>query len=136
MIAKHAAANNLPLALVHRVVKRESDYNPRCIYAGNYGLDADPYGHGAVLGYTGTVEGLLRDPDTNMTYAVRYLAGAYRVAGGDEDRAVALYASGYNSNERTGATARRIAALCLPSGRVWCRAGDLSLATPPRTYAS
>ena len=38
LIAKHAAANNLPLALVHRVVKRESDYNPRCIYAGNYGL--------------------------------------------------------------------------------------------------
>jgi len=33
-----------------------------------------------------------------MTYAVRYLAGAYRVAGGDEDRAVALYARGYNSN--------------------------------------
>jgi soluble lytic murein transglycosylase-like protein len=33
-----------------------------------------------------------------MTYAVRYLAGAYRVAGGDEDRAVALYARGYRSN--------------------------------------
>ena len=30
-----------------------------------------------------------------MTYAVRYLAGAYRAAGGNENRAVALYASGY-----------------------------------------
>jgi soluble lytic murein transglycosylase-like protein len=97
LIAKHAAANNLPLALVHRVVKRESDYNPRCIYAGNYGLMQIRMGTARSLGYTGTVEGLL-DPDTNMTYAVRYLAGAYRVAGGDEDRAVALYARGYNSN--------------------------------------
>jgi soluble lytic murein transglycosylase-like protein len=103
MIAKHAAANNLPLALVHRVIKRESDYNPRCIYAGNYGLMQIRLGTARSLGYTGTIEGLL-DPDTNMTYAVRYLAGAYRVAGGNEDRAVALYARGYNSND---VTARR-----------------------------
>ena len=32
-----------------------------------------------------------------MTYAVRYLAGAYRAAGGNESRAVALYARGYNA---------------------------------------
>jgi soluble lytic murein transglycosylase-like protein len=105
MIAKHAAANNLPLALVHRVIKRESDYNPRCIYAGNYGLMQIRLGTARSLGYTGTIEGLL-DPDTNMTYAVRYLAGAYRVAGGNEDRAVALYARGYNSNDGR-VTARR-----------------------------
>ena len=37
----------------------------------------------------------LLDPATNMTYAVRYLAGAYRAAGGNENRAVALYARGY-----------------------------------------
>ena len=30
-----------------------------------------------------------------MTYAVKYLANAYRVAGGNESRAVALYAGGY-----------------------------------------
>ena len=30
-----------------------------------------------------------------MTYAVKYLAGAYRAAGGNESRAVSLYASGY-----------------------------------------
>ena len=105
LIAKHAAANNLPLALVHRVIKRESDYNPRCIYAGNYGLMQIRMGTARSLGYTGTVEGLL-DPDTNMTYAVRYLAGAYRVAGGDDDRAVALYARGYNSNSGHAAAQR------------------------------
>jgi len=46
------------------------------------------------MGYTGSAAGLL-DPQTNMTYAVRYLAGAYRAAGGNESRAVALYARGY-----------------------------------------
>jgi soluble lytic murein transglycosylase-like protein len=46
------------------------------------------------LGYNGTAAGLL-DADTNMTYAVKYLANAYKVAGGNADRAVALYAGGY-----------------------------------------
>jgi hypothetical protein len=30
-----------------------------------------------------------------MTYAMRYLAGAYRAAGGNESRAIALYQHGY-----------------------------------------
>jgi soluble lytic murein transglycosylase-like protein len=46
------------------------------------------------LAYRGAAEGLL-DPETNMTYAVRYLAGAYRAAGGNEARTLALYARGY-----------------------------------------
>jgi soluble lytic murein transglycosylase-like protein len=46
------------------------------------------------MGYTGNAAGLL-DADTNMTYAVKYLANAYKVAGGNHDRAVALYAGGY-----------------------------------------
>jgi soluble lytic murein transglycosylase-like protein len=46
------------------------------------------------MGYTGSPAGLF-DPETNLTYAVRYLAGAYRVAGGNADRAVANYARGY-----------------------------------------
>ncbi|HEX5779616.1 MAG TPA: lytic transglycosylase domain-containing protein, partial [Xanthobacteraceae bacterium] len=37
----------------------------------------------------------LLDAETNMTYAMKYLAGAYRAAGGNPDRAVALYARGY-----------------------------------------
>jgi soluble lytic murein transglycosylase-like protein len=46
------------------------------------------------MGYHGDARGLL-DADTNMTYAVKYLANAYRVAGGNQNRAVALYAGGY-----------------------------------------
>ena len=37
----------------------------------------------------------MRDPETNLTYAVKYLAGAYRAANGDHNRTVAYYAGGY-----------------------------------------
>jgi soluble lytic murein transglycosylase-like protein len=95
MIARHAQANGLPEALVHRVVIRESRYSPRVIGAGGaMGLMQIKYGTAREMGYTGTPAGLL-DPETNLTYAVRYLAGAYRVAGGNADRAVANYARGY-----------------------------------------
>jgi hypothetical protein len=57
------------------------------------------------MGYTGTAQGLL-DPNTNLTYAVKYLAGAYKVAGGNHNRAVSLYASGYYyAAKRKGMTA-------------------------------
>lgn len=94
LIARHAAANNLPEDLLRRVIKRESGGNPRVISKGNYGLMQIRLGTARAMGYRGTVTGLL-DPDTNMTYAVKYLAGAYRVAGGNHDRAVHYYAAGY-----------------------------------------
>src|SRR5262245_26950732 len=46
------------------------------------------------LGYSATARGR-RDAATNMTYAVKYLAGAYRVANGNANRAVHYYAAGY-----------------------------------------
>jgi len=46
------------------------------------------------LAWRANAEGL-RDPETNLTYAVKYLAGAYRAANGNHNRAVAYYAGGY-----------------------------------------
>ena len=94
MIARHAQMNGLPEALVHRVVIRESRYNPRAMNHGAIGLMQIKYATARAMGYTGSPAGLL-DPETNLTYAVRYLAGAYRVAGGNADRAVSNYARGY-----------------------------------------
>jgi soluble lytic murein transglycosylase-like protein len=45
------------------------------------------------MGYRGDARGLL-DPQTNLTYAVPYLANAYRLADGNEDRAAALFRGG------------------------------------------
>jgi len=94
MTAHHAAANGLPEALVRRVIVRESRYNPRAVSKGNYGMMQIRLGTARAMGYRGDPSGLL-DADTNMTYAVRYLAGAYRAAGGNHDRAVMNYARGY-----------------------------------------
>jgi soluble lytic murein transglycosylase-like protein len=94
LIARHAAANNVPEDLVRRVIKRESGGNPRVVSAGNYGLMQIKLATAHSMGYTGNAAGLL-DADTNMTYAVKYLAGAYRVANGNTDRAVHYYAAGY-----------------------------------------
>jgi soluble lytic murein transglycosylase-like protein len=94
MVEQQASANGVPASLVHRVIMRESGYHPRAVSAGNYGLMQIRLGTARAMGYGGSAAGLL-DAGTNMTYAVRYLAGAYRAAGGNEARAVALYARGY-----------------------------------------
>src|SRR5262245_5279437 len=94
LIARHAAANNVPEDLVRRMIRRESGGNPRAVNQGNYGLIQIKLATARRMGYTGTAAGLL-DADTNMTYAVKYLSGAYRVANGNATRAVHYYAAGY-----------------------------------------
>src|SRR3954451_7207912 len=120
MIARHAAANGLPVELVHRVVKRESGYNPRASSRGNFGLMQIRYQTARGVGYGGTAAGLL-DPETNLTYAVKYLAGAYRAAGGNPGRAVSLYASGYHGRGVQVARRARVPAddAGWQSGRGW-----------------
>src|SRR5882672_1406566 len=95
LVTTHAQANGVPEALVHRVIVRESRYQPGLIgRGGTIGMMQIKLATARGLGYTGTAEGL-RDPNTNLTYAVKYLAGAYRAANGNNDRAVSYYASGY-----------------------------------------
>ncbi len=95
LIAAHARANGVPEPLVHRVIIRESRYNPRAIgQGGAMGLMQIKHATARAMGYGGPPSGLL-DANTNMTYAVRYLAGAYRAARGNHDLAVSYYARGY-----------------------------------------
>jgi hypothetical protein len=94
LIAKHAAANGVPEHLVHRIIRIESRGNAAAVHRGNYGLMQIRFATARGVGYSGEAQGLL-DPDTNLTYAVRYLAGAYRAAGCDGDRAVRYYQRGY-----------------------------------------
>jgi len=110
LVRVHAAANGVPEALVHRVIIRESRYNPRLIGAGGaMGLMQIKTATARGVGYGGSAAGLL-DPATNLTYGVRYLAGAYRLAGGDHDRAVSYYARGYYyAAKNRGKTVRELA---------------------------
>ena len=95
LVATHAMANGVPEALVHRVIVRESRYQPNLVgRGGTIGLMQIKLATARGLGYSGTAEGL-RDPATNLTYGVKYLAGAYRAANSDHGRAMHYYASGY-----------------------------------------
>ncbi|HEX7791517.1 MAG TPA: transglycosylase SLT domain-containing protein [Afipia sp.] len=115
MVASHAAANGVPAELVHRVIVRESRYNPRAVSKGNYGMMQIKLATARGLGYTGTAQGLL-DPETNLTYAVKYLAGAYRAANGNHIRAVSYYAGGYYyAAKRQGMLERQQAAIQQPA---------------------
>lgn len=95
LVATYARANGVPEALVHRVIVRESRYQPHLVgRGGTIGLMQIKLATARGLGYTGDAAGL-RDPNTNLTYAVKYLAGAYHAANGDYARAIHYYASGY-----------------------------------------
>ena len=94
LIARYAAEYGVPVALVHRVVKRESTYNPQARNGGHYGLMQIKPETARTMGYRGDAAGLY-DASTNLKYGVKYLRGAWLLADGSHDRAVQLYASGY-----------------------------------------
>ncbi len=94
LMAYYADVYDVPLSLVRRTAARESDFNPKARTGPYWGLMQMLPQTARTMGYTGPREGLL-DPDTNLKYAVKYLAGAYLVAGGDEARADWLYRTGY-----------------------------------------
>jgi soluble lytic murein transglycosylase-like protein len=95
LVATHAKANSVPEVLVHRVIVRESRYQAHLVgHGGTIGLMQIKLATARGLGYAGDADGL-RDPATNLMYGVKYLAGAFRAANGDHDRAMHYYASGY-----------------------------------------
>ncbi|APH74597.1 hypothetical protein BSQ44_13740 [Aquibium oceanicum] len=94
LITHYAAEYEVPEDLVRRVVKRESNFRPAAYNRGHWGLMQIKHATARGMGYDGPAEGLL-DAETNLRYAVRYLRGAYMVAGGNHDRAVQFYARGY-----------------------------------------
>ena len=94
LINQAAAENQVPASLIHRVVQRESGYNPAARNGPYYGLMQILPQTAGTMGYDGPASGLL-DAETNLKYAVRYLRGAWLVADGSEDRAVMWYAKGY-----------------------------------------
>ena len=93
-IQRLSRAHGVPERLIRRVIMRESRYAPHVTNHGHYGLMQIKLATAKGMGYRGGAAGLL-DGETNLTYAVPYLANAYQAAGRNEDRAVALYAGGY-----------------------------------------
>lgn len=102
IVARHAAANGVPFSLADAIVRVESRYNPRASHAGNYGLMQIRHQTARGMGYSGGAGGLL-DAETNARYAMKYLAMAYRAAGGDTCRTIMKYQSGHMAERMSGA---------------------------------
>lgn len=94
LIHKWAKIHDIPESLLHRVVQRESSYNPAARNGPYYGLMQILPQTARQMGYDGPDAGLL-DAETNLHYAGRYLKGAWMVSGHNESRAVMWYSKGY-----------------------------------------
>jgi soluble lytic murein transglycosylase-like protein len=94
LVARYADIHDIPESLLHRVIQRESGYNPGARNGPYYGLMQILPQTAQTMGYNGPPEGLL-DAETNLMYAGKYLRGAWLVSGGSEDRAVMWYSKGY-----------------------------------------
>lgn len=102
IVARHAAANGVPFSLADAVVRVESRYNPRAAHAGNFGLMQIRHQTARGMGYSGSASGLL-DAETNARYGMKYLAMAYKMAGGDTCRTIMKYQSGHMTTRMSGA---------------------------------
>ena len=118
MIRASAAEHDIPEALLHRVIQRESDYRPAARSGPYWGMMQILPQTARTMGFRGEPARLL-DPEVNLRYAGRYLRGAWLVADGDIDRAVMWYARGYyyEARERcmlvaTGLARREVARHC------------------------
>jgi len=94
LIEAAAVENDVPVALVQRVVIRESAHRPGARNGPYYGLMQILPATARSMGFRGQPDDLL-DAQTNLRYATRYLRGAWMVSDGDMDRAVMWYARGY-----------------------------------------
>jgi soluble lytic murein transglycosylase-like protein len=93
LVAQHAAANGLPVALADAIVMIESRYNPRVAHRGAMGLMQIKTQTARGVGFAGPAAALL-DPDTNLRFGMRYLAAAYRASNGNVCATVMRYQSG------------------------------------------
>lgn len=101
-IAEHATRNGVPVPLARAVIRLESNFRPSAANKGNFGLMQIRLGTARSLGYSGGAAGLL-NPETNLTYGMRYLARAYHLAGGDTCGAIMRYQSGLGATRANGA---------------------------------
>ncbi len=93
-INQAAADLDIPAELIHRIIQRESGYNPTARNGPYYGLMQILPATAATMGFEGAPSDLL-NAETNLRYAGAYLRGAWIVSDGDIDEAVQWYASGY-----------------------------------------
>jgi soluble lytic murein transglycosylase-like protein len=94
LIVQYAQVHDIPEALLHAVIQRESDYRAEARNGPYYGLMQILPETARGMGFTGAPDDLL-DAETNLLYAGRYLRGAWLLSDGNIQTAVGWYARGY-----------------------------------------
>jgi soluble lytic murein transglycosylase-like protein len=95
IVARHAAANGVPIDLAHAVIEVESNYRPGVRgRAGEVGLMQIKPATARGVGFRGTVRSLF-DPETNIKYGMKYLGEAHRLGGGTVCGTILKYNAGH-----------------------------------------
>jgi len=95
LIHQAAKKHGVPEHIAKAVVQVESNFNPRARgAAGEVGLMQIKPATARGLGYRGSVKALY-DPETNIEWGMRYLAGAHQRAGGDLCGTILRYNAGH-----------------------------------------
>ena len=103
IVDRHASAHGLPAAFARAVVKVESSWNPKLTgAAGEVGLKQIKHATAREMGFQGQRDELY-EPDTNVRWGMKYLAGAWRLGGGDMCQAVLRYQAGHGAKTMTSA---------------------------------
>lgn len=106
LIAKHASTYGVPVKLAHAVVKIESNYRAGVRGgAGEIGLMQIKPATARLMGFRGSSRALY-NPDTNLKYGMKYLAGAYKRAGGNVCGTVLRYNAGHGARRMNPISAR------------------------------
>jgi soluble lytic murein transglycosylase-like protein len=116
-IEQHARENALPVGLAEAVIRIESNYNPRIVHAGNYGLMQIKVETARAVGFGGSAADLL-DPDTNLRYGLKYLGSVYQQSQGDLCLTIMKYQRGHRALRMTAsnrAYCRRVKGLMMAS---------------------
>jgi len=103
LVDREARANGVPVALARAVVRIESNWNSRLTgRAGEVGLMQIKHQTARGVGYRGS-RAALYEPATNIRFGMRYLAGAYKLAGGDTCGTVMRYQGGHGAKHMSSA---------------------------------
>ncbi|WP_414473630.1 transglycosylase SLT domain-containing protein [Microvirga sp. M2] len=103
LIVRYASENDLPFELADAVVRLESRYNAGARNGANVGLTQINVRTAQAMGYQGQIAGLL-DAETNLRYGLKYLAQAYKLAGGDTCGTILRYQFGHRATAMVGAS--------------------------------
>ena len=97
IISSYASSYGVPVALANAVVRVESNYRPDMTgSAGEIGLMQIKLETARGLGYTGSRQALY-NPETNIRWGMKYLAGAHKLGNGTTCGTILRYNAGHGA---------------------------------------